>query len=117
MGKSVYLRALRHRKKRIIQKNASRLLAVTLQIGKVALRTWSDPQGDFSGLRIELEIIDDQAELLRFVHVQPRFAAFHLDFVLGPDTGCKSTYDSCFSGASCRDRAKSKSGYELYCVE
>lgn len=34
-----------------------------------------------------LEIIDNQAGLLCSVHVEPRFAAFHLDLVLGPYTG------------------------------
>src|SRR5690348_16449529 len=66
---------------------ALRLLGCNLQVGKVALRARPDPQGDSSFPRIELEVIDDQAGLLRSVHVEPRFAAFHLDLVLGPDTG------------------------------
>src|ERR1041384_3756624 len=66
---------------------ASRLLGRNLQVGKVALRAGSDPQGDSSFPRIELEIIDDQAGLLRSVHVEPRFVAFHFDLVLGPNTG------------------------------
>ena len=68
-------------------KGRARLLGRNLQIGKVALGARSDPQCDSSVPRIELEIIDDQAGLLRAVYVEPRFAAFHLDFVLGPDTG------------------------------
>src|SRR3984893_9387255 len=70
-----------------IGKNALRLLGRNLQIGKVALGARSDPQCDSSVPRIELEIIDDQAGLLRSVYVEPRFAALHLDLVLGPDTG------------------------------
>src|SRR5439155_16044653 len=68
-------------------KGRARLLGRNLQIGKVALGARSDPQRDTSVPRIELEIIDDQAGLLRAVHVEPRFAAFHLDLVLGPDAG------------------------------
>jgi len=68
-------------------KGRARLLGRNLQIGKVALGARSDPQCDSSVPRIELEIIDDQAGLLRAVYVEPRFAAFHMDFVLGPDTG------------------------------
>src|SRR5713101_1860430 len=64
-----------------------RLLGRNLQIGKVALRARSDPQCDSTVLRVELEIIDDQAGLLRSMHVEPRFAAFHFNLVLGPDTG------------------------------
>src|SRR5216110_2525582 len=61
-------------------KGRARLLGRNLQIGKVALGARSDPQCDSSVPRIELEIIDDQAGLLRAVYVEPRFAAFHLDF-------------------------------------
>src|SRR6266566_5288709 len=68
-------------------KGRARLLGRNLQIGKVALRAWSDPQRDSSVPRIELEIIDDQAGLLRSVHVEPRVRALHLDLVSGPDTG------------------------------
>src|ERR1700756_4006819 len=67
--------------------NPLRLLGRNLQIGKVALRARADPQCDSSGLWIELEIIDDQAGLLRSVHVEACFAAFDLDLVLGPYTG------------------------------
>src|SRR5207245_10656125 len=69
------------------RKNAWRLLGRNLQIGKVALRARSDPPCHPSVPRIKLQIIDDQAGLLRSVHVEPRSAAFHLDLVLGPDTG------------------------------
>src|SRR5206468_2506124 len=61
------------------------LLGRNLQIGKVALGARSDPQCDSSVPRFELEVIHDQAGLLRAVHVEPRVAAFHLNFVLGPD--------------------------------
>ena len=62
-------------------------LGRNLQIGEVALGARSDPQCDSSFQRLELQIVDDEAGLLRSVHVEPRFAAFHLDLVPGPDTG------------------------------
>jgi len=64
-----------------------KLLGRNLQIGKVALGARSDPQCDSSLPRLELQIVDDEAGLLRSVHVEARFAAFHFNLVLGPDTG------------------------------
>src|SRR6266436_529743 len=58
-----------------------------LQIGKVTLGARSDPQCDSSAPRLELQIVDDEAGLLGSVHVEPRFAAFHLHLEFGPDTG------------------------------
>lgn len=69
-----------------IGKHAPHLLGHNLQIGKVTLGPRSDPQSHSTVPRIELEIIDDQAGLPPSMHVEPRFAAFHLNLVLGPDT-------------------------------
>src|SRR5688572_5515159 len=63
------------------------LLRRHLQIGKVTLSARSDPQCYSSLSWLEFQIVDDQAGLLRSVHVEPRFAAFHLNSVLGPNTG------------------------------
>ena len=55
----------------------AKLLGHNLQIGKVALGSRSDPQSDASFPRLELQIVDDEAGLLRSMHVEPRLAAFH----------------------------------------
>src|ERR1700680_499670 len=63
-----------------------RLLGRNLQIREVAFRAGADPQCDSSGLRVELQIINDQAGLLRSIDVEPRAVTFHIDLVLGPHT-------------------------------
>jgi len=95
----------------------ARLVGRNLQIGKVALGARSDPQCDSSVPRVELEIIHDQAGLLRAVHVEPRFAAFHLDLVLGPDSGLQIDVRLILFRSLLPRSGKSKSGYEPYWVE
>src|SRR5215510_3741393 len=55
-----------------------------LQIGKVALGTRPDPQSHSPLPRLELQIVDDEARLLRAVHVEACLAAFHFNLVLRP---------------------------------
>ncbi|PYV57271.1 MAG: hypothetical protein DMG98_10735, partial [Acidobacteria bacterium] len=90
----------------------ARLVGRNLQIGKVALGARSDPQCDSSVPRVEFEIIHDQAGLLRAVHVEPRFAAFHLDLVLGPDSGLQIDVRLILFRSLLPRSGKSKSGYE-----
>src|SRR5579862_8732877 len=58
-----------------------------LQIRKVALCSRSNPQCDAAFPWFQLQIVDDEAGLLRSMHVQPGFTAFHLDLEPGPDAG------------------------------
>jgi len=58
-----------------------------LQVGEVAFGSGADPEGDSTFVWVEFEVVDDEAGLLRAVDVEPGLAAFHFDFVLGPDTG------------------------------
>lgn len=44
-------------------------LGLNLQIGKVALGSGSDPQCDSTFPRLKLKVVDDEAGLLRSVHV------------------------------------------------
>src|SRR5438477_9791461 len=63
------------------------LLGRNLQIGKVAFGARSDPQCHSSLSRLEFQIIDDEAGLLRSVHVESRFGALNFNLVIGPDAG------------------------------
>src|SRR5215831_13801978 len=62
------------------------LLRRYLQIGKVALGSRSDPQGDSSFGCVEPQIVDDEAGLFSSVHVESRLAAFDFDLEFGPDS-------------------------------
>jgi hypothetical protein len=73
------MRTLKHQ-------DRAKLLGLDLQIGEVAFGARAYPQCDSSFPRFELKIVDDETRLLRSVHVEPRFAASHLNLVLGPDT-------------------------------
>src|SRR5262245_54589338 len=59
------------------------LLRRYLQIGKVALGSRSDPQGDSSFGCVEPRIVDDEAGLFGSVHVESRLAAFDFDVEFG----------------------------------
>lgn len=63
------------------------LLRCNLQVGEITLSGRLYPQCNSALPRLQLQIADDKAGLLRSVHVKPRFVTFHFDLVLGPDTG------------------------------
>src|SRR5262249_35893709 len=57
------------------------------EVGEVAFGAGSNPQRHAPLAWIELEIVDDEAGLLRAVHVEPRLAAVNLDLEPRPHSG------------------------------
>jgi hypothetical protein len=94
------------------------LLGRDLQIREVAFGPGSDPQGHSAFPRLQLQIVDDEAWLLGAMHEESRAAGRSPRSCTSSRRRVRGRRTTrTFSGASCRDRAKSNVGCALYWVE